>query len=125
MRKSVYFSAVTITFLALLMLTTSGFAQVLPVLTGDCPDIEVVDSFHFPDPIPGFPSMTPTVHGLAFRKIDRSLWGAEYNIFEEGVTPTGKIHKFRENNGVLEIEQTIDVTGFNPTGVTFESRKIL
>jgi len=120
MKKITYFAAVAVALLALVLLPMNGRAQVfLERLTGDCPDIEVVDEFDFPFPGESPDYFVPTVHGLAFRKFDRTLWGAEFSMFSSPEEAEGKIHKFRVNNGDLEIVKTIDVPGFDPTGITF------
>ena len=117
MKKYPYFSAVTIALLILILLPGNGRAQELPALNGSCSDIVVVDSFEFPFPA-GPDGMTPTVHGLAFNKSDRSLWGAEYT--------SGKIHKFEisYHHGTIKIDKTIPAPNYYPTGITFQKNRL-
>ena len=117
MKQCTYFAAVTIAVLALIILPMNGRAQVLQPSTGDCSDIVVVDFFDFPFEA-GPDGMTPTVHGLAFNRFDRSLWGAEYT--------SGKIHKFKVNYDIdtITIVKTIPASNNWPTGVTFQGNKL-
>jgi hypothetical protein len=117
MKKCTYFTAVTFALLALVLLPMNGRAQILQSLTGDCSEIVVVDSFNFPFEA-GPDGMTPTVHGLAFNRFDRSLWGAEYT--------SGKIHKFKINyyRDTIKVVKTIPASNDWPTGITFQGNKL-